>query len=451
MRRANNADVMMLSNMMTHSDAMMYRIRQQENTMNFKKTLLAVSLTLVSQQAFSAAFQLAEHSASGLGRAFAGDAAIAENASVVARNPALMTQFDNMQLSVVATYVKPDVSLKGESAPYGLSADVLNEDSIAPSAVVPAAYFTMPINDEFAIGFGAFSNFGLATEFNDDYAAGQLAGNTEITTVNLNSSLAYRVNEVFSVAIGINYIYADATIKRTFGASPLPIPAQTQAVNLEGDDTGYGFNIGFAYDVKPGHRYGFHYRSETDITFDGTYSNQLPAQLGGLAGQSLPGSVEITLPAIAEFSGSHQLNSEFGLHYSILWTGWTSFDKLEAYVEGRDAPVFSKTEDFTSSFRVALGGDYQFNEALKLRAGLAYDESPAEQSHLSISIPDTNRLWLSAGLTYQLDAHSSVDVGMSALRGETQNFTESDNLGQSWGFESKGHAYLVGAQYNYQF
>ena len=157
------------------------------------------------------------------------------------------------------------------------------------------------------------------------------------------------------------------------------------------------------------------------------------------------------MPAIAEFSGSHQLNSEYGLHYSILWTGWTSFDKLEAYVEGRDGPVFSKTEDFTSSFRVALGGDYQFNEALKLRAGLAYDESPAEQSHLSISIPDTNRLWLSAGLTYQLDAHSNIDVGMSALRGETQNFTESDNLGQAWGFESKGHAYLVGAQYNYQF
>ena len=419
--------------------------------MNLKKTLLATSLTLLSQQSFAAAFQLAESSASGLGRAFAGEAAIAENASVVARNPALMTQFKEMQLSVVATYVKPDVSLNGQSAPRDVNANVLDDDSIAPSAVIPAVYFTMPINEQFAVGFGAFSNFGLATEFNDDYAAGQLAGDTEITTVNFNASLAYKVTDALSVAAGINYIYADAAIKRHFGTSLYPIPAQTEAVDLEGDDTGFGFNLGVAYEVKDGHRYGLHYRSETDITFDGTYSNQLPAALGGLAGKVLPGSVAITLPAVVEFSGSHQFNAEYGLHYSVMWTGWGSFDKLEAYVEGKDGPVFSKSEQFQDAFRIALGGDYQYNDTLKLRAGIAYDESPAEQAHLSISIPDTNRLWLSAGANYAIDAHSSVDVGISILRGKTQHFVETDNLGQAWGFESKGHAYLVGAQYNYQF
>ena len=123
-------------------------------------------------------------------------------------------------------------------------ASALNDDSIAPNAIVPAGYFTMPVNDKVSVGFGAFSNFGLATEFSDDYAAGSLGGETEIVTVNMNVSASYKVNEQFSVGLGLNAIYADAKIIRNVGANPYQIPAQTQAVHLEGDDYGFGWNIG---------------------------------------------------------------------------------------------------------------------------------------------------------------------------------------------------------------
>ena len=157
--------------------------------MKFSKTLIAASLAFVSADSFAAAFQLSEQNASGLGRAYAGEASIADDASVVARNPALMTLFKEKQLSVAAIGVIPDVSLEGESTNNGIDPSALDDDSIAPSAVVPAAYFTMPYNDKVSIGFGAFSNFGLSTEFNDDYAAGQIAGETEIFTVNLMQAL----------------------------------------------------------------------------------------------------------------------------------------------------------------------------------------------------------------------------------------------------------------------
>ncbi|TMO90452.1 long-chain fatty acid transporter, partial [Pseudoalteromonas sp. S3260] len=124
--------------------------------MQFKKTILAASLALLSTESFAAAFQLAEQNASGLGRAYAGEAAIADDASVVARNPALMSQFETAQLSVAAIYVEPDVSLEGESTNNGLNPNVLNDDSIAPSAVIPAGYFVLPVNDKVAVGFGAF-------------------------------------------------------------------------------------------------------------------------------------------------------------------------------------------------------------------------------------------------------------------------------------------------------
>lgn len=425
--------------------------------MKFTKTLIAASLAVVSADSFAAAFQLAEQNVSGLGRAYAGEAAVADDASVVARNPALMSLFKDKQISVAGIAVIPDVSLKGQSAAYGLDANSIDDDSIAPSAFIPAGYFTMPLNDKVSLGFGAFSNFGLSTEFNDDYAAGSIAGETEIVTVNMNASASYKINEQFSVGLGLNYVYADAKVVRNAGANPFGIPANTQIAHLEGDDYGFGWNVGAMYQLDENNRFGFSYRSETDIDFEGEYSNQLPAAVGGLEGMTVPGELKLTLPAIAEFSGSHQLDKKLGVHYSILWTGWDSFQKLEAYTPSRETPVFSKEENFSDSMRYSIGTDYQYSDALLLRAGIAYDESPADQSHLSISIPDTDRFWFSFGGNYAFSENSNIDLGVSILRGKTQNFTEKDSLaaslGQnvSWEYESKGHAVLLGAQYNYTF
>ncbi|NOU51575.1 long-chain fatty acid transporter [Pseudoalteromonas sp. JBTF-M23] len=418
----------------------------------FKKTLLASSMMLVSSHAFAAAFQLAEQSVSGLGRAYAGEASVADDASVIARNPALMSQFDSTMLSVGAMYVEPDVSLRGTSTNNGVAPNKLDDSSIAPSAVVPAVYFMTPINESLFLGMGVYSQFGLATEFVTDYAAGQLAGETEIVTVNTNLSVAYEVSKEFTVALGVNYVYADAKIVRTFGASPLPVPAATQAMHLEGDDSGYGWNLGLSYQIDDDSRFGLHYRSETDIVFDGEFSNQLPAgaPFNGTAGSTLPGSLELTLPAIAEFSGSHTISESSSLHYSVLWTGWSSFKTLAAEVKGRGT-VFSKDENFSNSMRYAIGADHQYGNDLKLRLGIAYDKSPADPYHMSISIPDTDRMWYSFGAEYQVSKNSSLDFGVSFLRGKTQHFVEKDNLGQAWGFESNGHATVLGVQFNLGF
>ena len=59
---------------------------------NVPYALLAAAV-LSSLQANAAGFQVAETSASGLGRAFSGEAAVADNASVLARNPAALTRF----------------------------------------------------------------------------------------------------------------------------------------------------------------------------------------------------------------------------------------------------------------------------------------------------------------------------------------------------------------------
>ena len=60
----------------------------------FTQSALAVAVALVSTQAWSAGFQLNEFSASGLGRAYSGEGAIADDAGNASRNPALIMMFD---------------------------------------------------------------------------------------------------------------------------------------------------------------------------------------------------------------------------------------------------------------------------------------------------------------------------------------------------------------------
>ena len=171
----------------------------------FTKSALAVAVAIISTQAWSAGFQLNEFSSSGLGRAYSGEGAIADDAGNASRNPALIMMFDRPTFSAGAVYIDPDVNISGKSPYTGRSTDA---DNIAPTAWVPNAHFVMPINEQFGWGASVTSNYGLATEFNDSYIVGEYGGKTDLKTVNLNLSSAYRLNDSWSFGLGFNAVYA---------------------------------------------------------------------------------------------------------------------------------------------------------------------------------------------------------------------------------------------------
>ncbi len=179
----------------------------------FTKTLLASALTLAAGGANAAAFQLAEVSTSGLGMAYAGNAAVANNASVIATNPALMTKFQGAEMSVGGILVDTDLHIQGKTK-LGNSA---NQNNVVPTSLIPNAYFVAPINDKFALGLGYNVNFGLSTEYSDNYNAGTLGGNTELQAHNFNLSGAYNIGNGFSFGAGVNAIYSKAEVRRTLG------------------------------------------------------------------------------------------------------------------------------------------------------------------------------------------------------------------------------------------
>lgn len=393
---------------------------------------------------------------------------MADTAASASRNPALLMMYTRPELSFGAVFIDPDVDISGQS-PSGASLDAKN---IAPTAWVPNLHYVHPINDQFAVGGSVTSNFGLATEYNNGYAAGSMGGKTDLETLNLNLSGAYRLNKNFSFGLGFDAVYAKAKLERYAGDLPkliagsgkLPpqlagpvshIPADTQISHLKGDEWGFGWNAGILYEVDENNRYGFTYRSEVKIDFDGDYKSSLPSAFNpllasqglpwGTNGTTIPGSLSLHLPEMWELSGYNKVAPQWAIHYSLAYTSWSQFQELKA-TGNNGQTLFQKHEGFKDAYRIALGTTYFYDDNWTFRTGIAFDDSPVPAQNRSISIPDQDRFWLSAGTTYAFNKDASVDVGVSYMHGQKVTINEGP-----YTFTSEGKAWLYGANFNYRF
>ncbi|AXF76594.1 long-chain fatty acid transporter FadL [Erwinia tracheiphila] len=421
----------------------------------FAKSALAMAVVLVSSTVWSAGFQLNEFSAIGLGRAYSGEGAMGDTAASASRNPATMVLMDSPEFSIGAVFIDPDVSVNGGS-PTGWS---LNASNIAPSQWVPNIHYVQPLNDRWWLGASATSNYGLATEYNNDYTAGFYAGKTGLQTMNLNLSTAYRLNEHFSFGVGFDAVYARAKIERYAGESgqALGLPSDTQIAHLKGDEWGYGWNTGVLYEVDKDNRFGFTYRSEVKVDFDGNYRSDLPGSINPLnqtlnlglpyatSGSTIPGALTLNLPEVWEVSGYHKVAPQWVIHYSMAYTSWSQFQELKA-TGSSGQTLFQKDKSYRDAYRIALGTSYFYDDDWTFRAGIAFDDSPVPTDNRTISIPDQDRLWLSTGTSYAFNQDTSVDLGISYMHGQDVTVKEGP-----YTFHSTGKAWLYGANFNYKF
>lgn len=429
----------------------------------FTKTLLATLLATGTTSAFAAAFQLNEVSTVGLGQAYAGDAALAENASAVTTNPALMALFQRPEISVGGVYVKPRIDV--ENGSFGMQISPLtpttNQKNIAPSELIPHFYALYPINNKFAVGGGINANYGLSTKYDPNFEAGVFGGKTKLTAVNFNLSSSYRVTDNFSVGAGLNAIRAKANIERYWGTvmAMHHLSNNTLVKALDGKAWGFGWNIGAVYEFNQDNRIGVTYRSHTDIKFKGHYfdaENVLGALLRAMAAPSPSprvgaGSLTLSLPAYWEIAGYNRVLPKLAVTYSVKRTLWHRFKELKAVADSNSAyNPLEKPEHFHDTTRIALGLNYDVNDKLTLRTGIAHDESAVEAPYQSLSIPDTDRTWLSVGATYRVTPNLSVDAGYAHVKGKTQRIKESQGPFNGY-FTIKSKADLFGLSVNYRF
>ena len=439
--------------------------------------LAAIAAPLSQVQA--AGFQLAEYSSTGLGRAFAGEAAMADNASAQGRNPAMLTYLEGRQLSAGGIYVMPNVDVHGEvtlASPFlGSQTMTMNADAldVAGDALVPNFYYSNQLNEQWTWGLALNSNYGLATEVPSTHPTAIFGNETAVTTVEFNPNIAYKINDEFSVGAGVRVVYGDGKIGASTpawvdGIKAIPtLPAQVAAAlppsgtslkTMEGDDIAFGWQLGASWQITPAHRLGFAYHSGVELELDGDAAGLI---YNGGQDVQIEGYMPLELPAFAELASHHQLTENWAMHASVNWTQWSVFDELVAYFPGEQKPVgdlesdLVKEENFKDNWRFALGTTYQVNNDWVVRGGVALDKTAVEDEYRTITIPDSDRIWFSAGAGYQATKNLTVDFAVTYIKAHGDApINESMNLlglaQVNFDGKASGDVWLVGAQLSYR-
>ena len=396
---------------------------------------LAVASTLggASTLASAAGFALIEQSASGMGNAFAGAAATAEDASTVFYNPAGMSELKGMQFTVGAHVI--DLSAKfsnsGSTKPAAIVTNPLggNGGEAGDASVVPNVYFVMPIGDRINFGIGVNAPFGLKTEYDDNWAGRFQGIKSELTTYNINPSLSFKVNEMFSVGAGVNYqhLKVDLTNAVVLAAN------QEGRADLSADDNAWGWNAGALIKPTPTTKIGLAYRSKLDYNLQGTTTVTAapgaPAPVvAGAAAASGATNADITLPESFSISLAQKLNEQWEFLADATFTKWSQIGRVSVVNSTNGTLRDVLNLNFDDTWRYSIGANYKLNDSWTLKGGLALDMSPVKDaSSRTVRLPDNDRTWISIGAAMKVKESGKLDVGYSHLfiKDADINFTRS--------------------------
>ena len=376
--------------------------------------------------AYGAGFALIDQSASGMGNAFAGASAVAEDASTIFFNPAGMSLLEGSQFVAVGHVINLSAKFSGTATnPLALGGGPAtggNGGDLGSAAFVPNVYFAMPVGDRWNIGLGINAPFGLITEYDADWVGRFQGVKSEITSININPAVSYKVSDTISIGGGINYQQLEAEL-----TNAVVLPAnlaftvfEEGSTKLKADDDGWGWNIGAMFQVSPATRLGIAYRSEIDFKLDGsatvTSTTGNPVAAAAAAANSGPSNADVTLPDMFSLSIAHAASDRFELLADVTRTGWSSIKQINVVDPATGGLRDVLSLDFDDAWRFSIGGNYMLNDTWTLKAGLAFDETPVKNAQTrTVRLPDNDRTWISFGGQMKFGRSSRLDLGYSHI------------------------------------
>ncbi|WP_339524470.1 OmpP1/FadL family transporter [Pseudomonas sp. EA_35y_Pfl2_R111] len=410
------------------------------------KTCLSLALASAASHGFASGFAINEQSVSSMGTAFAGRSSSADDASTVFGNPAGMARIKREQVSggVALIHAKTDIDNASGSASGS------NDGDMVPFIGAPMGYYVKPLDDNWSFGLGLYVPFGLVTDYERDFQGRYHGDRSEVRVITLQPTLSYRFNEHLSIGFGptINRIDGELT-----SAINNPIPgAGDGKVEIKGDDTALGYNVGVLFEISPQTRFGLTYHSKVDYRLKGDTTVSGPGFVIGSSAGTYDASLELTTPESVDFSVTHELDADWTLYAGSTWTRWSRLQEIRAdnkrvggLLAGNLSSI-SEPQNWHDTWAHAVGAAYKLNPQWTLRAGLAIDQSPTNNADRSPRIPTGDRTILSLGTAWSPNDDVTIDLAYSYLM-EDDAHIERDDYRATY----KNTAHGLGAQVTYRF
>lgn len=456
----------------------------------------AAMLALGTGQAFGGAFGLQTQNASGLGHAYAGGAAAAEDVSTIFFNPAGLVRLLKTELVFSGNLICPTAKFNDGGSQAALLQPLGGTGGEAGGcAVVPNMYIGVPFTDKWSFGLGINAPYGLMTEYDSDWLGRFQAIKSKVETININPALSWEPAKTFTVGAGVSWqkLKAELTKNANYtaifaqgvaGLGPLPTGAAAaligsaaglqSGVKITGDDDGWGWNAGVLWQVTPQTRIGAAYRSSIkyDVTGNVEFTNPTAAGLGPLppglapvgaalvaginAGPLANGGVNLSIkmPDTANLSIFSELNKEWDVMADLQYTGWSSIQTVEIIRTTGTALPGALHWNFRNTWRGSVGFNYHYTDKWIFRGGVAYDQTPTNDTDRTPGLPDGSRTWLALGVHYHINEQWQVDLAYAHEFINGPSINQNGGNTQAYGLVKGSYdtgANIVGAQAKYVF
>lgn len=406
----------------------------------------ALAVVLAASNANSAGFHLREQSAAAQGNAFAGATAGAENASYAYFNVAGLTRHKGTNINLGGTYIAPEASA-GNIQGGAKGSETGDIHNIVHSAVAPNGTISHQLNDEVTVGLALNVPFGMITKHNANWAGSAHGNTSKVITAATTPMVAWKATDKLSIGAGLPIEYVRARLtSRTGGVYDTAV---------KGDTVDVGYQLGAMYEPDEKTRFGVGYRSEMKHKIKGKMESVAP---NPLLNQDI--HADLDLPAMLSVGAYHDINDKWAVMAEYQRVFWSSFDRLDfASENGINRPnepyIATVNENWRDTNFYALGASYQIDHQWKARFGIAYDEAAVKLADRTPRIPDSNRIWYSAGLGYQYNENLSFDMAFTYIQakeavvdtGGTQNKGTAPNVYA----EYKNSVKMWGLSLNYKF
>jgi long-chain fatty acid transport protein len=369
-----------------------------------KLILSAAFLASTTAIAFAGGFAVREQSTEAQGTSFAGVAAGTEGLSAMFWNPATLSNNNDKGLisEMNSALIMPDISAdNGVGSPrLGGSA---RSGNIGKLALVPSSYWSYGVSEDLTLGVSLNAPFGSVTDAKT-WTGSPHGDKSKVVTYNLNPAAAYRIGDMLTLGAGVQVEFMKVNINSR-------LPNGTEIFKTKGDDIGIGFTAGVLFEPAAGTDIGIGFRSSVKHKLEGEGFRLSPDfPRGGDI------SADFSSPEMVTFGISQAVTDDFRLKAGVEWANWSRFKELRIKNAATGGTVALTPEDWKDSWFFSVGGEYDLNDALTLRAGLGYEKSPVPDATRTPRLPDNDRLWLSAGGSYQITDSMRASLAFTHIR-----------------------------------
>ena len=355
---------------------------------------LALSLG-VAAPAAAAGFAIDTQSARATGMATAVTGHI-DDASAAYYNPAGIIQGKHLDLQLGDTLILPSLSFSDGTT------TTQSSTGLAPP---PNLYATYGVTEDFSVGVGIFTAYGLSGAWPVQWAGRFQITKASLATYTFNPELAYRIHPRIKVGAGMQIVRATVALDRATNFIDSEGAAQ---VGVGG--WGWSPNAGVQVELVEKLLFlGINYRASVGLPLSGSahFTGAPPELQRDIKDQGL--SSRLTLPDNVTVGVAFHPLDTLRIGLDVNYTAWSSFGGLSLSF---DDPKLNtrQPKDWQDTFNVHVGGEYAVNDSVKIRAGFQYDPSPSPANTLTPELPDANRVNLALGAGYRWNA-LQLDLG----------------------------------------